>query len=224
MIIEVSKQIAEGLDLTFRHGEPHSINLVADEVSAPVCMIINPINSNDIYHQTSFVEINYQNVQMLFLDLNVFEERTEKIAPVINAMRTNARKFFLSLQAAKQSDGSTPLVIPGSFKIVRVQEVFNQTDRNMSGILCTFNISFYTYDSACVDVQIPTTLCDMINQATVQEIINCLSNEKETELIAELCPPAGAPVNIQVNGVQTATANPGTTFNVCFVNTNGDEI
>ena len=135
-IITLIEEVVD--DLTpkpeFIYGFKSWANLKADEKKFPIVILVEPITSDDTFHQGGLVDSSYP-IFMLFLDKTELEDRPEDHRVVVDAMRTLRRQFILKLKIKNNSNGEH---VFKDISDVRTTDTFNELDANASGVGLNF--------------------------------------------------------------------------------------
>ena len=129
----------------FIYGFKSWANLKADEKKFPIVILVEPITSDDTFHQGGLVDSSYP-IFMLFLDKTELEDRPEDHRVVVDAMRTLRRQFILKLKIKKNSNGEH---VFKDISDVRTTDTFNELDANASGVGLNFTATPLNSDSIC---------------------------------------------------------------------------
>lgn len=130
----------------FIYGFKSWANLQADEKPFPVVILVEPIISDDTFHQGGLVDSSYP-MFMLFLDKTELDYTPEQHRSAVDAMRELRRQLILRLKAKKNSDGDH---VFKSITNVRTTDTFNELDANSSGVSVNFTAVPLNSDSICV--------------------------------------------------------------------------
>lgn len=121
-------------------------NLRADERKFPVVILVEPITSDDTFHQGGLVDSSYP-TYMLFLDKTELDWTPEQHRVVIDSMRDLRRQFILRLKKKANANGEH---IFKSIENVKTVDTFNELDRNTSGVGVSFIATPLNSGSVCV--------------------------------------------------------------------------
>lgn len=130
----------------FIYGLKSWANLKADDKVFPIVVLIEPISSNDTFHQGGLVDSTYP-LLMLFLDKTELAHTPEEHRVVVDEMREMRKEFILKLRQAKNTNGEH---IFKSVADVRTIDTFNELDANTSGVSLNFTATPLNSDSVCV--------------------------------------------------------------------------
>lgn len=131
---------------TFVHGTKAWANLKGDVSNFPMVILIEPIVSDDTFHQGGLVESSYP-LFMLFLDKSELDMTPEQHRVMVDSMRDLRRQFILKLKIAENSFGEH---IFKEISNVRTTDTFNELDANSSGVGVNFTAKPLNSDSVCV--------------------------------------------------------------------------
>jgi hypothetical protein len=147
-IVSVIEQAVAELDPmpAFIHGFKSWANIKADEKQFPIVILVEPVTSDDTFHQGGMVDSSYP-LFIMFLDRTELGNTPEQHRPVIDRMRELRRQFILRLKAAKNSYGEH---VFKSIDNVKTTDTFNELDANSSGVFITFTATPLNSDSVCV--------------------------------------------------------------------------
>ena len=129
----------------FIYGFKSWANLTADEKTFPIVILVEPITSNDTFHQGGMVESAYP-IFMLFLDKTELADTPEEHRVSVDAMRELRRQFILKLKLVKNTYNEH---IFKSITDVRTVDTFNELDANASGVGLNFTAAPLNSDSVC---------------------------------------------------------------------------
>lgn len=129
----------------FIYGFKSWANLKADEKPFPVVILVEPITSDDTFHQGGLVDSSYP-IFMLFLDKTELEDTPEQHRVAVDAMRDMRRDFILKLRMIKNANNEH---IFKSVANVRTTDTFNELDANASGVGLNFTAVPLNSDSIC---------------------------------------------------------------------------
>lgn len=130
----------------FIYGFKSWANLQADEKPFPVVILVEPIVSDDTFHQGGLVDSSYP-LFMLFLDKTELDYTPEQHRVAVDAMRDLRRQFILRLKSKKNANGEH---IFKEIANVRTTDTFNELDANASGVGLNFTAVPLNSDSICV--------------------------------------------------------------------------
>jgi hypothetical protein len=130
----------------FIYGFKSWANLKADEKKFPIVILVEPITSDDTFHQGGLVDSSYP-IFMLFLDKTELDWTPEEHRVVVDAMRDLRRQFILKLRMLKNANGEH---VFKSVAEVRTTDTFNELDANASGVGINFTATPLNSDSVCV--------------------------------------------------------------------------
>jgi len=130
---------------TFVHGTKAWANLKGDISNFPMVILIEPIVSDDTFHQGGLVESSYP-LFMLFLDKSELDMTPEQHRVMVDAMRDLRRQFILKMRMLKNSNGEH---VFKSVANVRTTDTFNELDANSSGVGVNFTAVPLNSDSIC---------------------------------------------------------------------------
>ena len=130
----------------FLYGFESWANLKADEKKFPIVILVEPITSDDTFHQGGLVDSSYP-IFMLFLDKTELDWTPEEHRVVVDAMRDLRRQFILKLRMLKNANGEH---VFKSVAEVRTTDTFNELDANASGVGINFTATPLNSDSVCV--------------------------------------------------------------------------
>ena len=130
----------------FLYGFKSWANLKADEKKFPIVILVEPITSDDTFHQGGLVDSSYP-IFMLFLDKTELDWTPEEHRVVVDAMRDLRRQFILKLRMLKNANGEH---VFKSVAEVRTTDTFNELDANASGVGINFTATPLNSDSVCV--------------------------------------------------------------------------
>jgi len=147
-IITIIESVVD--DLTpkpeFIYGFKSWANLKADDKKFPIVILVEPITSDDTFHQGGLVDSSYP-LFMLFLDKTELDWTPEEHRVVVDAMRDLRRQFILKLRMLKNANGEH---VFKSVAEVRTTDTFNELDANASGVGINFTATPLNSDSVCV--------------------------------------------------------------------------
>lgn len=158
-IAQFMKSISQEMpdENVFIYGKTGFQNLVADEAlelveSKYLIFLDEPITSNDEFTQGGAVFSPY-NVKMMFAKKSDLGWTYEQHDVVIAQMRSVSRDFILRLLASVNSeDGSKNIKSIANVSRTNVQNVL---DVNLSGVVCSFQITPYNDDGICIVIAEP---------------------------------------------------------------------
>lgn len=147
-IITVIESVVSDLDPKpeFIYGFKSWANLKADEKKFPMVILVEPISSNDTFHQGGLVDSAYP-LYMLFLDKSELENTPEQHRVKVDEMRNLRRQFILRLKAKTNSYGEK---VFKEITNVVTTDTFNELDANASGVGVRFTATPLNSDSVCV--------------------------------------------------------------------------
>jgi hypothetical protein len=147
-IITVIESVVSDLtpEPEFFSGAKGWANLKADEKVFPMVMLIEPITSNDTFHQGGLVDSAYP-IFMLFLDRTELRDTPEQQRVIVDAMRDLRRQFILRLKKKTNANGEH---IFKSIENVETIDTYNELDANASGVGVKFTATPLNSDSVCV--------------------------------------------------------------------------
>jgi hypothetical protein len=147
-IITIIQEVVS--DLTpkpeFIYGFKSWANLKADDKAFPIVILVEPITSDDTFHQGGLVDSSYP-IFMLFLDRTELADTPEQHRVAVDAMRDLRRQFILRLKKKANANGEH---IFKSIDNVRTTDTFNELDANASGVGINFTATPLNSDSVCV--------------------------------------------------------------------------
>lgn len=129
----------------FIYGFKSWANLKADEKVFPIVILVEPITSDDTFHQGGLVDSSYP-IFMLFLDKTELANTPEEHRVAVDAMRELRRQFILKLKLVKNQYNEH---IFKSITDVRTTDTFNELDANASGVGVNFTATPLNGDSIC---------------------------------------------------------------------------
>lgn len=130
----------------FIYGFKSWANLKADEKPFPVVILVEPIVSDDTFHQGGLVDSSYP-LFMLFLDKTEIDYTPEQHRVAVDAMRDLRRQFILRLKSIENANGEN---LFKEISNVRTTDTFNELDANASGVGLNFTATPLNSDSICV--------------------------------------------------------------------------
>jgi hypothetical protein len=130
----------------FIYGFKSWANLKADEKKFPIVILVEPITSDDTFHQGGLVDSSYP-IFMLFLDRTELADTPEQHRVAVDAMRDLRRQFILRLKKKANANGEH---IFKSIDNVGTTDTFNELDANASGVGVNFTATPLNSDSVCV--------------------------------------------------------------------------
>lgn len=130
----------------FIYGFESWANLKADDKPFPIVILVEPIQSNDTFHQGGLVDSAYP-LYMLFLDKTELENTPEQHRVKVDAMRSLRRQFLLRLMDKANSYGEK---VFKELTNVVTTDTFNELDANASGVGVRFTVTPLNSDSVCV--------------------------------------------------------------------------
>lgn len=137
-IVSYLQSVATILGLRFYHGEAAFQNIRADEDVFPVMYLDDPIKSEET--GASYVISKYP-VRIMFADKTTMDWDTTKHQIVIDAMRTQCRKFLLTMQKDDLVQG---------LDTATITDFINLFDANLSGCILELRISLFNNLSNCL--------------------------------------------------------------------------
>lgn len=130
----------------FIYGFKSWYNLKADEKTFPIVILVEPIVSDDTFHQGGLVDSSYP-LFMLFLDKTELDYTPEQHRVAVDAMRDLRRQFILKLKIKKNANNED---LFKEITNVRTTDTFNELDANASGVGLNFTATPLNSDSVCV--------------------------------------------------------------------------
>lgn len=191
MIVSIIENIVSALSgspaPTFFSGRTDYQNLHLDDASMPVVMMQEPSRRESI-KQSGAVFPTYK-IYMVFGDQTSIDDLQPDLDIIIREQEATRREFLLRLS---QHDDVIELTgISGD-------PFYNSTkwDTPISGWTLEANVEIRDASSICFEQTVETILCEAIENATAQEIADCLSPAKEAALEEIICPISTSPVSI----------------------------
>lgn len=153
-IVNTLESIVNELELTdkpqqkvsFIHGLKGWANLEADEKQFPCVVLIEPVISNDTFHQGGLVESEYE-LFLLFLDRSELEYMPQQHHQIVDSMRALRRQFILRLKEAKNTYNEN---IFKTINNIKTTDTFNELDVNTSGVGVTLLAKPFNAEGVCV--------------------------------------------------------------------------
>lgn len=130
----------------FIYGFKSWADLKADEKKFPIVILVEPITSDDTFHQGGLVDSAYP-IFMLFLDKTELADTPEQHRVAVDAMRDLRRQFILKLKLTKNANNEH---VFKSIADVKTTDTFNELDANASGVGLNFTATPQNSDSVCV--------------------------------------------------------------------------
>lgn len=193
MIVTIVENIVAAISVSpapsFFRGLSSFQNYWADNATMPVILMDEPRRVREEIKQSGAVFPTYR-LTMFFGDMTDLGDLQADLDEVVNEQAAYRREFLLRLNEAE-----------GVLKVTNIAGMpfYNEKiwDVCLSGWTFECEVQCQDDSSICFEQAVDNLLCEAIENATAQEIADCLSPGKEAALEDIICPISADPVDIK---------------------------
>lgn len=195
MIVTIVENIVAAISVSpapsFFRGLSSFQNWWADNATMPVILMDEPRRVREEIKQSGAVFPTYR-LTMFFGDMTDLGDLQADLDEVVNEQFAYRKEFINRLNDAKDEGVITVTNISG-------QPFYNEKiwDVCLSGWTLECDVFLRDGGSICFEQAVDNLLCEAIENATAQQIADCLSPGKEAALEDIICPVSADPVEIK---------------------------